>query len=249
MLFEAGDAEGLKNEIWIYDLTRQSWTLVAQAHAVNALWSPDGQTVVYSSNENGPYNLFTVPADASTPPRQLTHHQNWPFASSWSPDGRYLAVWEQTEETASDIWIVDTVTGRQTPFAVTGAAEREAVFSPDGRWIAHEEWLFPRPYVVVRPFPGPGPKQQVSVGESGRRPIWIDNDVLYWSQGAVFAVDAKSGPRLVLGKPRQLFKADFGPDAFDVTPDGKRFLAIREKSETRFDHLNVVRGWWLEGGS
>jgi hypothetical protein len=28
-----------------------------------------------------------------------------------------------------------------------------------------------------------------------------------------------------------------------------RFLTIREKSEMRFDHLNVIRGWWQAEGA
>src|SRR5207245_11765165 len=134
--------------------------------------------------------------------------------------------------------------GRAAVFAITSAPERAAVFWPAGRWIGYEEWQFTRSSVVGRPFPGPGPKQQVSIGEGGMHPIWIGREIFYQSQGAIFALDVKSGPGLVLGKPQRLFQADFGSEAFDVTPDGRGFLAIRQKREPRFVPFNVFSGWW-----
>ena len=79
--------------------------------------------------------------------------------------------------------------------------------------------------------------------------MWIGSEILYLSQAAIYSVEAKSGPELTLAKPRRLFDAALESYGYDVTPDGKRFLALRPKNETRFDHLNLIRGWWLEGKS
>jgi len=57
-------------------------------------WSPDAKQISFSSNRNGPYNVFLMPSDASAPARQLTRNQNWTDATSWSADGKtLLASW------------------------------------------------------------------------------------------------------------------------------------------------------------
>ena len=58
-----------------------------------------------------------------------------------------------------------------------GPAEdsRGPAFSPDGRWLAYSSILTGRREVYVRPFPGPGTAERVSVdgGDcSGLEPEW-----------------------------------------------------------------------------
>src|SRR5439155_25936630 len=99
--------EGQNAVLWLYDIPRQTWARLAPIIGT-AIWAPDGKSVAFSSNANGGVNVFTMPADGSTGPRQITHTTRWPFASSWSPDGRELAVVEQFKETLTDIYILPT---------------------------------------------------------------------------------------------------------------------------------------------
>src|SRR3954471_5014931 len=88
----------------------------------------------------------------------------------WSPDGRWIAF--SSKRTAdpdandnSDIFVVEAKAG-QTPRALTTApaADREPVFSPDGKWIAYgaggdaqDIWYAPNPVAVV-PVTGGEPR-------------------------------------------------------------------------------------------
>jgi len=77
-------------DLWIYEIAREAWTRVtSEADNREALWSPDGTRFVFSSNRNGPFNIFLMASDLATPPKQITNG-NWalqpaglPMGSSW----------------------------------------------------------------------------------------------------------------------------------------------------------------------
>jgi hypothetical protein len=125
-----------------------------------------------------------------------------------------------------------------TPFS-----ELEAVFSPDGRWIAYTSNESGRYEIYVRPFLAKGPSGAPALGEGkwqvsrdgGATPHWAAD-----GKQIIFAstytetlatlrntVDVKAnGNAFEAGVPQRLFQAPQLPSDFswDVTGDGKRFL-------------------------
>jgi TolB protein len=53
-------------------------------------WSPDGSSIVFVSNRNGPMNLYRVAVKDGAPQR-LTNHAGPDDTPAWSPDGRHIA--------------------------------------------------------------------------------------------------------------------------------------------------------------
>jgi hypothetical protein len=90
----------------------------------------------------------------------------------WSPDGRVILYGVQNSTTRADLWALP-LTGDRVPFPVvqTGFDDLSGRFSPDGKWLAYVSNEAGRYEVYVRPFPGPGEKQQVSIG-GGMFPYW-----------------------------------------------------------------------------
>src|SRR5262249_42515264 len=89
------------------------------------------------------------------------------------------------------------------------------------------------PYqVYVRPFPGTGPRVQVSK-DGGEDPIWSPDGlrIIYHHDRAFMAANIHSESVFSVASYDSLFSGDFlfgpGHSSYDVTPDGKSLLLIK----------------------
>ena len=103
-----------------------------------------------------------------------------------------------------------------------------------------------RDEVYVQPFPGPGMKRLVSEG-GGLNPIWSrDGSELFYRRGAdlvVTRIDTSGG--FQAGPSKALFTGRYrqtGRD-FDVSPDGSRFLMMRNDDPRTTTSINVLLNW------
>ena len=129
--------------------------------------------------------------------------------SSWSADGRFIAYTVRGAfPRTSDVWILPLL-GERKPFPLvqTNYLEGEAVFSPDGRWIAYTTDEGGEPNVFVQSFPEAGEKHQVSTA-GGNAPIWrADGQALYYLSldATLMAVPIGTTGRFDAGVPKALF--------------------------------------------
>ncbi len=254
-----------KQDIWVYDIARDTLTrLTVQGDNFFPSWTPDGARVTFSSGSTGgPWNLFWRPADLSGLAERLTTSADLHAAQSWSPDGKVLAFVVATSlpSLTGDIWVL-SLEGDRTPqpFLQTPFSETYPAFSPDGHWLAYASNETGRSEVYVQAYPGPGDKHQISNG-GGSSPAWASNgrELFYRSLrgpneiGKMMAVDIRTQPSFVAGKPGMLFESDsyvssFPGRAYDVAPDGQRFLMILEGEQPSADmtHAIVVLNWFDE---
>lgn len=98
---------------------------------VSPSFSPDGASIVYSTDVGGTPHLFISSVDGGEE-RQLTFGENGEAQPSWSPDGKQIAF---TSVRGSGIWLVDVNGGK--PYALTTFGSRPA-WSPDGTEIAFQ---------------------------------------------------------------------------------------------------------------
>jgi Tol biopolymer transport system component len=149
------------------------------------------------------------------------------------------------------VWFLRVADHTKQPFLVTRATEGAAKFSPDGRWIAYVSDESGKPEVYVQPFPATGGKWQVST-DGGTEPVWNRNgrELFYRSGNRMMAVDVVTQPTFSNGRPRQLFEGKYVSSlfpltgfAYDVSPDGQRFLMIEETGSTTAAQINVVLNW------
>ncbi len=103
--------------------------------------SPDGQHVAFYSGRSGYQDIWVVPADGSSEPRQVTFDAFAPddfrWSPAWAPDSRRIAyVSNAADYWHDDIWVVDieTMDSRQVSRGLM--ASTEPVWSPDGTKIA-----------------------------------------------------------------------------------------------------------------
>ena len=238
------------DDVWLFDLGREAWTrLTTEGQNEEAVWSPDGK-IFFASNRNGPFSVFSVASDGSQPPRQLTHDQNsWTYPLAISRDGRSIVVWRSQRGgamrgSAFDLFVVDpSQPDAARPLLSSHVASSDGVdLSPDGHWIAFALGETGRDEIYVCAFPSPGRKWSVSI-EGGTLPRFrADGRELFYRNGRkMMAVDVSLGPEPRFGKPRMLFEGDYD-DAFDVMPDGQRFVMTRSEKQPPALQLNVITG-------
>jgi Tol biopolymer transport system component len=93
--------------------------------------SVDGRFIVFTSNRNGPFNIWRINADDGSDPTQLTFSDG-NFYPSCSPDNQWVA-YDNVARTDVSVWKVPINGG--DPIKV-GEKYRMPVFSPDSQFIA-----------------------------------------------------------------------------------------------------------------
>jgi serine/threonine-protein kinase len=240
-------------DVWLYDFSRSTLTpLTSGGSSQWPEWTPDGQRVVYRGTRAGFRNLFWKNADGSRDEERLTTGESIQTPTSLSPDGKWLIFDEQDPTTGQDVWVLP-LDGDRKPQKLLSSPfnEQSARLSPNGRWLAYMSNESGRDEVYVRPFPGPGAKSQVST-EGGERIVWSRDgrELFYLQADKTMAVSVTTEPTFSAESPR-LLNADrylgntYG--AYDVSPDGRRFLRIQStESEQAGTQINVVINWFEE---
>ena len=221
-------------DIWMYQVTsgeRQQFTS-DPADENWLIFSPDGRRVVVNAFSPEGSGLFASPA-ASALPREMVLDDPagvWPV--SWAPDGASILIVTNSPKTGNDIWTL-SLTGDRTPkaFQRTEASENWAAFSPDGRWVAFSSTAGSDvPEVYVARFPTPGQAWRVSADggsqarwrRDGKEIFYVSPDRRLMSATITLGADSVKVDRI---EPLFELRFPYGAyHAFDVTPDGQRFL-------------------------
>ena len=129
-------------------------------------------------------------------------------------------------------------TRRVTPLLQTKFDERNGIVSPDGRWLAYESNSSGSFEIYVRPYPHVGGGQWQVSSAGGTRPLWAGsgNELFYvGADGTLLRVPVEArGATWDAGTPMKLLERRYytgdgasGARAYDVSPDGQRFLMIK----------------------
>jgi Tol biopolymer transport system component len=239
--------------VWVYDVIRRSLRpfTPADQRVVWSIWGPDSDRIAFSNLTSGEIS-WKASGDGKI---EAFGTGLAGSVSSWSSDGRLLAYVNAT----NDIFVVDLSRSDRTPHAVveSPANERFPEFSPDGKWLAFTSNESEREEVFIQPYPGPGPRIQVST-TGGVSPAWSrdQKELFFLLPGPrpvmMSAAISALAQGLNVGTPRYLFDGEFvltGPvRGYDVSPDGQRFFMIQAlppKPEPPTE-LVIVNNWFAE---
>jgi Tol biopolymer transport system component len=214
--------------------------------------SPDERWVAYTRESQGIYRRLTSGAGDE---EVLLHTSDPVIASTWSPDGKYIVFERDTgaAPTGRDLWLLPMEgEGAPRPLLQTNADEFEARVSPDGRWIAYTSMEDGQSKVYLSRFPSMTGTRQISLagGTSvrwrgdGREIFYVDPD------NTVHAAQMQlAGDHVDVTGVTPLFRADLRSivqgTAYDVAPDGQRFL-LNSPGEEQVKPVILVQNWPAE---
>ena len=247
-------------DLWVYDAVTAAEQRLTQGHQIRgAVWTPDGQRLIFGSNQGEGWKLNAILADGSTEPELMLPSEEWDFPMSVTPDGRTLTFFrrysgqigrDETWELALD------ASAPPEPLLVGDLSQGNSNFSPsDASWLAYQSNVSGAMEVYVQPYPGPGGVTPVSVG-GGRSPRWAPDGsrLFYRNDDRMMTVSFEPGNPPRVGSPTVLFESDHlthqnqGSQHY-VAPDG-RFLMIKPLPDISVEQpppqVVVVQNWFEE---
>jgi len=107
------------------------------AHDYHPKWSPDGQTILFTSQRAGQTGIWMIPAQGG-PPVQLPTDLEGDHHISWSPDMKEVVFDAKEPEGRHNVWILTVETGevRRILPANDRGSNHQPTWSPDGSRIA-----------------------------------------------------------------------------------------------------------------
>jgi serine/threonine-protein kinase len=221
------------------------------------IWSADSTRVAFQSDREGDSAIFWQRADGTGSAERLTR------------PGKNVAHIPQAWSPTADQFLVDVVDGGVHTLAVFSMASRKiesfdgvrskamlnAVFSPDGRFVAYdanESEAAAATRVYVQPFPATGAKYALPPGIN---PMWSRDGKKLFSQrrAGMTVVDVTTQPAFAFGNPVEFVRPfnGGGPDSarnFDITAED-RFLGVMNAGQgdlSSTPQIEAVLNWFEE---
>jgi eukaryotic-like serine/threonine-protein kinase len=239
------------------------------------IWSYDGERIAFQSDREGDLGIFWQRADGTGAVERLTtaEKDTEHVPESWSPKGDGF-LFRVTKGRQHTLMFYSPKDRKATPFGgVASAWPTNAVFSPDGRWVAYESGSAglidvgagDQRAVFVQPYPATGSKYQIPVVEQGgyRHPRWSPDgrELFYMIGGSVRlrVAGITTQPGFAFGNstslPRPATWQDNNNDPgrqWDVMPDGQHFIvripagSAGQPGQVQTQRIEVVLNWFEE---
>ena len=230
-----------RSNVWMVDAASgvaERWTDFSGLNW-KPVWSPDGDSLLYSSNETGTCGLFVRRTDGSVATKTVIRPgaESMLWATSWPRHGP-ITVTRFDKGTGFDLFALRG--GTLTPLACTPANESRAGASPDGRWVAFDTNRSGETRIEIEDLATH--EQFVLPSPGGMDPHWSRTAVrLYFHTPAndFFEVTPVAGRRPTEWPIRHLFRTAF-TDGYDIDADGKRLLCCLKYHVGRPEEVAVL---------
>lgn len=259
------DVERGVPEIWLYDAVSGAGRRVVFGPGIAHLpvWSPDSRRLVYLFDHSWP-RLALTSLDG-TPEKEPLPDTGFMAPTDWSPDGRFIlynnaALPAITNDFPSDVFAIDMARNRKViPLLNTPFYEYNAVFSPDGKWLAFLSNESGQSEIYMQALDRGNDSLRVTgerflISRQGAQCLrWRRNGKeLYYLglDGRIYAVPLAFGAgRVRAAQPEPLFSIDtealatnHSVPSFDVSADGGRFV-IPSMTPGESSALVVLQDW------
>ena len=241
-----------KADIWLIELSTGIFSRFTfdPHNDANPNWSPDGRSLTFRSNRNGPPGLFQKSVGSSEL-GLLFESEAGNYPKAWSREGHILFL-SVTDKGPSLYALPVGDKQKEEPILLLedSGGKDDLQLSPDEKWIAYHSSRSGQREVYIAAFPDFSNERQVSRA-GGVQARWRgDGKELFFLQldGRLMSVGVKLGDIIETGIPRVLFEASaklFPNHQYCVSGDGQRFLFIEQAKEAT-EPIYVVLNWFEE---
>ena len=251
------DLQAGTTDIWVIDLVRNKPSRLTFNPAGDAgpVWSPDSSRIIFSSDRGDGATIYQRLSNGTGNDEVVAKFSAPAGPYDWSPDGRFIIFSVISGLGSTDLWVMPMFGDQKsTPLVQTEFSERQARFSPDGKWIAYTSNASGTFQVYVESFPTSGGKWQVSA-TGGAQPQWRgDGKELFYlaPDRKLMAVEVNgAGSTFTAGIPKVLFGLNvsaFFPGGgsqicYAPTRDGQRFIVNTIVGDSSQVPITVVLNW------
>jgi serine/threonine-protein kinase len=246
------------NAVWIKQIPTGPFSRLTFGDTTNLrpTWTADGRSLVYLGNASTNGGIPMMRRADGTGTRRTLVHSSFTYGQTFQTrDGKWVIARRSFfEQGKGDIYGVREGDSTLVPLVTGPATEIHPAVSPDGRWLAYASDESGTSEIYVRPFPdAASARWQVSTA-GGTSPVWSHSgkELFYRSnQDAIMTVAVHPGSTFSFDPPKRLFSTaqyiGINPvPSFDVSPDDKRFLLLRETAPNERNELIVVQNWTQE---
>jgi Tol biopolymer transport system component len=236
------DRAEASSDLWVFDVGASGGERLT--HAKNTamdlnfgVFSPDGQNVAVSISENnGNAQCWIQPVGGGSH-EPIAARGQYALVTDWRSDDTLLV------SSQGQLTTVKRGSPNVTPIMKTEVAQGNAVFSPDGKFVAFDGIDGGRREVYVTSYPAATAKWQISTA-GGSRPQWSpDGKKLYFvGDEQVMSAAVRMYGNIFAAGPSQAVRA-FGDHiaTFSLSRSG-RFLILRTVDAGKAP-LSVVLNW------
>ena len=243
---------GADSDIWIYDLTSDVFSRFTFEQGMwSPVWSRDSKELYFASGATGKKGVMLKPIDGGREELIIPAGSFRTIVpTSISPNGTQLTLNVLSGPSEGDVFVFNLNQKDQPiPLFESNSAAYFGNISSNGKFIAYTTTETGRFEVFISTYPDLTGKWQVST-EGGRIPRWSRDgkELFYFTyQNKMVSVAIQTQPVFSLGNPKELFEMylpNIGTANHDISPDGQRFLMIRDaNSNSNTRAFNVILNW------
>ena len=244
-------------DLWLFDFERATppSRLTVGGNKTSPVWSPDGQQLAFGavdfSNEGVNASIFRQGVNGGKALPILADFGDWAGPNAWAQSDLLVIEAFRDRHTRNDIWVARPGgAGEPEPFVRTTAIEWGPTFSPDGRFIAYTSDESGQFQIYVKPYPPTEARWTISAAY-GEEPVWsaAGDEIFYRRGNEWLSVPVQTDPEFEAGVPHVIFEGPYinVPEiSYDVAPDAKRFLLLKQQDQRPATRIHVVANWFEE---